>query len=87
MADKWNHYLVTEDRDRLKVESSDIVSIVNKRKKSERYRFSLSQWRILQHPFPFPVILFTVPCFKVSRFHTSILSFIDKRQDDDETSK
>ena len=37
MADKWNHYLVTEDRDRLKVESSDIVSIVNKRKKSERY--------------------------------------------------
>ena len=50
---------MTEDRDRLNVESTDIVWIVNKRKKSERYspidcrtsdpqRFSLAQFRILQ---------------------------------------
>ena len=55
----WN-VRVRRTWDRLNVESSDIVCIVNKRKKLERYspidcrtsapqRFYLTQWRILQH--------------------------------------
>ena len=60
IANKQNQFLVKKkNRDRLNVESSDIVWIVNKRKKSERnspidcrisapQRFSLTRWRILQ---------------------------------------
>ena len=38
-------------------------------------------------PIPIPRPPIPRSLFKDSRFHTSILSFIDKRQDDDETSK